>query len=396
MMTSSGAPGLSPMSDIVSRASSRSNCLSGFSIVVPTHGRVVHLRRLLASLSRARRTCPVATEVLVIDSSPAYEADRIESLCVDFDAIYISGPTSVRKKRNEGIRRARYSAVLFIDSDCEAHPELLVQHLRCYEEQPYLAGVLGRIVFTGPKNWMWEIVRFTPFVNPFSFASQWPYAIWGPTANISYKRQLLLEIGLFDENFPFRLGGDDVDLGLRVTKSGHLLRCNPEAIVYHSRETWTRGVGILSRALRWGRMEFHLLNKHRYLQQTDHPKLTILLSILLVGTGVLALITHHWWRWLSLPWIWLLLVWILEWIQNATAADTDRWHLGRLAAKVVVWCYELGFCFESILRRQPRMILKRPLFHLGQLYAEWPQRVRRIWSVIIATAILILLLPWLK
>jgi len=373
-----------------------STCVSGFSIVVPTHGRVILIERLLSSLDLTRSKCPVPSEVLVVDSSPTHAAEKIKSSCGKHNAVYIPGPTNVRKKRNEGIRRGQYSVVLFIDSDCAAHPELLVQHLRCYEEQPYLAGVLGQIVFTGPKNWIWEIVRFTPFVNPFSFARQWPYAIWGPTANISYQRQLLLEIGLFDENFPFRLGGDDVDLGLRVTKSGHLLRCNPEAIVYHSRDTWTRGVGILSRAFRWGRMEFYLLNKHHYLQQTDHPKLTILAGILLVGTSALALSIQQW-KWLSLPWIWLLSVWLMEWLQEALlVTENDRWHLGRLAAKVVSWCYELGFTLECILQRKPRMILKRPLFHLGQLYNEWPQRVRWTWSIITMTVIFILLLPWLK
>jgi len=371
-----------------------SNGVSGFSIVVPTHGRVIHVERLLSSLDLARVKCPVPTEVFIVDSSPVHAAECIGTLGEKHNAIYVSGSTSVRKKRNAGIQLAHYPAVVFIDSDCEAHPDLLVQYLRSYEEQPYLGGVLGQVVFTGPKNWTWEIVRFTPFVNSFSFATQWPYAIWGPTANISYKRELLLEIGMFDENFPFKLGGDDVDLGLRVTKSGYLLRCNPDAIVYHARDTWTHGVGILSRAIRWGRMEFHLLNKHQYLQQTDHPKLTVLLCILIVLACLLILITHRW-GWLALPWIWLGGVWTVEWALSALATKVESWHPGRLVAQIVAWCYELGFCYESIYRGQPRLMLQRPLFHIGQLSGEWPLRVRRLWSIVLATSILILLLPWL-
>lgn len=381
--------------DNVSPVNKCSNGASGFSIVVPTHGRVMHLERLLSSLDIARSRCLVSTEALIVDSSPTDEAEQIKLLCGKHDAIYVSGPISVRKKRNAGIRLAHYPIIVFIDSDCQAHPDLLVQYLQSYEEQPYLAGVLGQVIFTGPKNWMWEIVRFTPFINSFSFAAQWPYAIWGPTANISYKRELLLEIGLFDESFPFKLGGDDVDLGLRVTKSNHLLRCNPDAIVYHARDTWTHGVGILSRAIRWGRMEFHLLCKHRYLQQTDHPKLTVLLSILIVFACLLILFTHKW-GWLILPWIWIGGVWAVEWVLGALATKIESCHPGRLAAQIIAWCYELGFCYESIRRGQPRLILQRPLFHVGQLNGEWPPRVRRLWSILLVTSALILLLPWLK
>jgi hypothetical protein len=254
---------------------------------------------------------------------------------------------------------------------------------------------LGQVIFTGPKNWMWEIVRFTPFVNSFAFSAQYPYAIWGPTANITYKRKLLLDIGMFDENFPFKLGGDDVDLGLRVTKSGRLLRCNPYAIVYHARDTWTKGTGLLSRAVRWGRMEYYLLSKHAYLQQTDHPKLTILSSILLLFAIVLAIFTQNW-LWLVVPWIWLFGVLIGEWAICALLSKEADWHPGRLAAQVITWCYELGFCYESIRKGSPGFLFKRPMFHIGQLNGEWPPRVLRLWTILLASSILFLLLPWIK
>jgi glycosyltransferase involved in cell wall biosynthesis len=354
----------------------------------------MYLERLLSSLDIARRRCPIPTEVLIIDSSPVTEAKQIKCLCDNHNATYVRGPLSVRTKRNEGIKRACHPVVVFVDSDCEAHPDLLLQHLQSYEEQPYLAGVLGQVIFTGPKNWMWQIVRFTPFTDAFAFATKWPYAIWGPTANISYKRDLLVRIGMFDESFPFKLGADDVDLGLRVTKANNLLRCNPDAIVYHSRDTWTQGAGIFTRAVRWGRMEYHLLRKHPYLKQTDHPKLTVLLSILTGLSGLLFLFTQDW-VWLVLPWVWLVGVWVTEWALGALTKTKESWHPGILAAQVIAWCYELGFCYESLLRGHSWLIFERPLFHLGQLNGEWPSRVIRLWSIILVTAALIVLLPWL-
>ncbi len=75
---------------------------------------------------------------------------------------------------------------------------------------------------------------------------------------MSYRRALLLSIGGFREDWPRRLGGDDVELGLRVNGAGAAILCRPGAVVTHSRSTWARWPAVLERAWRWGAMDVHV------------------------------------------------------------------------------------------------------------------------------------------
>lgn len=87
------------------------------SIVIPTNGRVSLVERLLKSLISERKAYPYGeTEVLIVNSGDENDAEQIEKLCHTYQAIFIPGENSVRKKRNLGIKNAQYEVVLFLDS----------------------------------------------------------------------------------------------------------------------------------------------------------------------------------------------------------------------------------------------------------------------------------------
>ena len=89
-----------------------------FSIVIPTWNRSELVEALLKSVYDEReRYTAGSTEVLIVDSSTGDEKDSIISSCKKYDAIYVEGDDSVRKKRNKGIRLSKYDYILFIDSD---------------------------------------------------------------------------------------------------------------------------------------------------------------------------------------------------------------------------------------------------------------------------------------
>lgn len=65
--------------------------------------------------------------------------------CKKYNAQYIDGDDSVRKKRNKGIRMSKYDTILFIDSDVTVEKGLLDEYVEAYKN-PYkvkLGGVLG-------------------------------------------------------------------------------------------------------------------------------------------------------------------------------------------------------------------------------------------------------------
>ena len=247
----------------------------GITVITPTHGRVDLVAQLLISLHAARQAYSGPAEVLIVDSSPANESEKIQRACSEHDAICHCMPNNVRQKRNWGIQNAKYPIILFIDSDCVADVNLLVEHARLYSSNtiPDLGGVVGLTRFVGKENWVWQIIRRSSTLDAFSYPERYQVVPWGPTCNISYRRYVLEKVGLFDTTFPFILGGDDTDLGLRVTDSGYRIMTSAHAIVEHEKRTWTRIYDIAQRRYRWGRMHYYLMrtNDLGYFPDDAHP-----------------------------------------------------------------------------------------------------------------------------
>lgn len=191
---------------------------------------------------------------LVVDSSIGDEKLIIVSSCERYNAKYLTGDDSVRKKRNKGIRESQYDYILFIDSDVVVKKGLLDEYVSAYKENSCvkLVGILGYTEFVGKKTFWWKILELTPLVDSFAFARNYPFHSWTIGNNVSFKKSVLEEIGMFEENFPFKLGGDDLDMTYRVTKAGYMIGSAPNAVTYHSRETWNNFKAIHNRAMRWG------------------------------------------------------------------------------------------------------------------------------------------------
>lgn len=328
------------------------------SVVIPTRERVKLLRDLLESLTAERDQNPtVKVEIIVIDDSPEGEAREIKAACLSSEARYLTGPANVRQKRNIGIQHAIHDIVLFIDSDCQATPGLLHAHLKGYESNA-IGGVIGETVFTGPDTFMWGVIERTQYLNSFSFASRMEYAPWGPCCNISYRRSVLCELGGFVDCWPLKLGGDDAELGLRVTGSGLKIRCSPTAVVHHSRQTWNSFGKVWERAFRWGRMDYHLyycLHKERI--KLASPRFcTIFTALLIIGA-------------LGAPWhttrIFLAPVWgiLALFFQGFLTAlekhePTPKRIIQEILADLLGLAFEIGTYLESLRHGDLRVFFR--------------------------------------
>jgi len=235
-------------------------------VVTPTHGRPALVARLLASLRIAVDAFAHeggTADVVLVDSSVGNDARDIAALTADHGARLVRSHNDVRHKRNVGIALATGEVVLFVDSDCEADPRLLVEHAaahrvaRAPDGRP-VAGVLGHVRLTGERTPAWRAAEAAGFCDSFDFAARYPQADWGPCANLSFRREILAAVGGFREQWPRRLGGDDVELGMRINAGGHAILCRPEAVVEHSRATWARWAAVLERAWRWGAMDLYV------------------------------------------------------------------------------------------------------------------------------------------
>lgn len=285
-----------------------------FSIVIPTWNRSELVEALLKSLCDERNRYNLGnTEVLIVDSSNGDEKESIVSSCKKYDAVYIEGDDSVRKKRNKGIRQSKYDYILFIDSDVVVEKGLLDEYAEAYKN-PYkvkLGGVLGYTEFVGKRTFWWKMLERTSLVNSFSFARDYPFHSWTIGNNVSFKKSVLEEIGMFEENFPFKLGGDDLDMTYRVTKAGYMIGSAPNAVTYHSRKTWNNYKAVHDRAKRWGTMENFIVGRHPELYKKVIPRNYLLETVVLLFMGILSLILTNW-----LPFMiavsWIILNWIID------------------------------------------------------------------------------------
>jgi glycosyltransferase involved in cell wall biosynthesis len=369
---------------------------TGISVVIPTYNRSRHVTALLKSLCQAKKPYNVPSEIIVVDSSDENESSIIMAACNKNKAQYLKGSQSVRQKRNYGVDKSQYSVILFIDSDCIVHPNLLIEHAKIHQSgDDMLGGVYGLTRFTGKRSKLWQVIERTPMIDVFSFAEKYPYVQWAIGNNISYCKNIFQEVGGFDTTFPFRLGGDDLDLGLRITQAGYYIKTNPKAITFHTRKTWNSLRAILDRTRRWGRMDYHIYQKHSFLRQFCLPKRSIILfliSFVAIGESIILLKP----RLVFLPFIWLIIVLLIDSTLNLKKSE-PLWPtlMYEMAAQTIRLFYETNTFWEFLRHGRLSIFFKRIIFSTQQIQIEWKSEVRSAWSHISGLLLLLILILFL-
>jgi HAD superfamily hydrolase (TIGR01662 family) len=195
-------------------------------VVVPTVGRrslEVLVETLATGVSDGEAA--VAPPVLVVDDRPDGPGLQLPDLPLDVRVLrsWGGGPAVAR---NVGWRHARTEWVSFLDDDVVPGPDWLS---RLSEDlaaaAPDVAGVAGGVRVPMPATRRptdWE--RNTAGLE----TARWI------TADLSYRRAVLAEVGGFDERFP-RAFREDADLGLRVTQTGRRIVQGRRRVVHPPR-----------------------------------------------------------------------------------------------------------------------------------------------------------------
>lgn len=142
--------------------------------------------------------------------------------------------------RNIGIEMAAGDVVAFIDDDAVPRPDWLNQLAHHYA-YPTVGGVGGfTIDNTGVRYQVRKTIcdRFGNAQSVTDFFDERPLCFRGSPfypsllgTNSSFRRDVLREIGGFDNVFAYLL--DETDVCLRVIDAGYEIRYEPRALVYH-------------------------------------------------------------------------------------------------------------------------------------------------------------------
>ncbi len=211
-------------------------------VIVPVRNREALLPGLLAALDQQTLERP-RFEVIIADDSSVDRTREIARAWVDSDPsrlrLVVSEGRGPGHARNRGLRLATAEWIAFTDSDTLPEPDWLEAALRGVER-------LGAVAIEGAVE-PWPPESIGPRTHQVINRTGGLYM----TANMIYRRDLLEELGGFDERFtePFL---EDSDLAFRVMDSGHEIPFASEVRVrHHVRSSGLRDILKSTRRQRW-------------------------------------------------------------------------------------------------------------------------------------------------
>jgi len=253
------------------------------SIVIPTlHSPII--RDVIMSLDRQTASSCIR-EIIVVGQCTS------DKVIPPARFVPTSRPVAAAVARNLGARIASGDVLLFIDSDCIAHPYLVECHLAHHMRGQM---VVGGSIAVEKDGAYWRLcdnlLSFTSFLNIMPSGER----SYLPSLNLSIKRSLFIDIGGFDEQFG-GAAGEDIDFSLRLREKGYRLFFDSDAIVYH-RPHRVNVDAVINHLRSFGRIQVILHQRHRQLGRSALPSclrpwVWLLLSVapLLSVTDVLRL-----------------------------------------------------------------------------------------------------------
>jgi GT2 family glycosyltransferase len=322
----------------------------GVSVVIPVRGRVAQLCATLASLGEAARLSPEPVEVLVVDDSAPADALRHRRNCARFGARYLRGPRHVGAKRNLGVTRARYDLLFFTDSDCRPAADSIDRHVRRLRAPDDVAAVAGPTFVEASDTVLFRVMRESQLLNgDLERPSRDARLAWATTSNLAVRRSVFEAVGGFPERSLTVVGGEDVDLGLRLTRRGYAIVSEPEATVTHDRASTASLPTVVRRLFHYGRSEQWLADRY---PQHRAPRWNPVTALALTAVAATAMRSRR--GLVAVPVAAAALLAADAWRHRSDRSA--RGYADATARRLVEWSFDAGATAAAVQLRRPGLL----------------------------------------
>ena len=221
------------------------------SVIVVTYNRCEDLKDSLDGIFSLDE---LPYEVIVVDSN---STDNTCKIIKNYPLKFIKiTERSMVKARNIGWQTAKGDIIAFIDDDAIVSKQWSKHILEPYNNKN-VGGVVGRVISSRnseivyvPKtnNAIGKVFNNGLVLGNFDLQTKNPIEVDTLIGcNMSFRKNLLLKVGGFDENFRGNCFRDDTDISIRIKNLNYKLIFNPKALVLHK----YKGKNMASRWFYW-------------------------------------------------------------------------------------------------------------------------------------------------
>jgi GT2 family glycosyltransferase len=233
------------------------------SVIIPTYNRRDSVERTLRALAH-QTLAPETYEVVVsIDGSQDGTREMVAAFAAPYQLYCVWQSNQGRAAAcNAGIRIAQGEVLVILDDDMEPAPDCLERHCHAHPIGSRF-GLMGAVPMycenTDPPVAAYVAAKFNRHLDNLACSDHQLTLRDFYSGHFSIRREVLLEVGLFDESFRI-YGNEDLELSLRLLKAGVTLKYSAEAL---ARQHYSKDFAGLARdTIAKGRTAVLLASKH--------------------------------------------------------------------------------------------------------------------------------------
>ena len=205
------------------------------SVIICTYNRSSYLGCCLESLNIQTYS---NYEIIVVNGPSTDTTDLVLSAYPHIKKLRQETLSGLSAARNLGLRTVSGEIIAFIDDDAIADKNWLENLVLAYDNEA-IGGVGGPVFeITGTwyqfKNGYISRAGIPSFINEKDMEFNDPlgeYFNYIMGTNASFRKDILFQIGLFDENYRYYL--DETDVCVQIIKHGYKIKHIDNAVVYH-------------------------------------------------------------------------------------------------------------------------------------------------------------------